>query len=275
MSVKEVLVDAKTIKVTVPSATAIAIGDLLFNNAGVAAKFSAQADAGTEALNQALAASLFLGVSADQRLSTETGTASRVAKADGVFDVTCPSTTWAIGELVGPSENAGGDGLENQQVEKVANPAHAIGYCVQAGTSVTTVRCRLISRYVPGAVRAIYGQGAGDADGDIIAPVVPMAAQQALSGAGAINVTAFYTAWTTTGANAGTLANGTHIGQLKRIQQIVDGGDGTLTPASLSGGTTITFADAGDFALLMWNGTAWVAIQLGNDADGATAPVLA
>lgn len=111
--------------------------------------------------------------------------------------------------------------------------------------------------------------------GSTVVPVIPIAAQQALSGAGAVNITSYYTAWTTTGANAGTLANGAQKGQLKKIQLIVDGGDGTLTPTSLSGGTTITFADAGDFAVLCWNGTAWVAIELGNDADGATAPVLA
>jgi hypothetical protein len=111
--------------------------------------------------------------------------------------------------------------------------------------------------------------------GSNYATYMPLAAQQALSGAGAINVTSYYTAWTTTAANAGTLANGVQVGQRKRIQQIVDGGDGTLTPTSLLGGTTITFADAGDFAELIWNGTAWVPVQLGNDADGATAPVLA
>jgi hypothetical protein len=104
----------------------------------------------------------------------------------------------------------------------------------------------------------------------------PLAAPQALSGPGAINVTTYRTNWTTTGANdAGTLANGVQLGQEKRVQQIVDGGDGILTPVSLSGGTTITFADAGDYAVLAWNGTAWVAIELGNDADGVTAPVLA
>lgn len=104
---------------------------------------------------------------------------------------------------------------------------------------------------------------------------IPTAAQQALSGAGAINVTTFYTAWTTTAANAGTLADGVRVGQLKKVQLIIDGGDGTLTPANLAGGTTITFADAGDYALLLWDGTDWNAIELGNDADGATAPVLA
>lgn len=101
------------------------------------------------------------------------------------------------------------------------------------------------------------------------------AAQQALSGAGAITVNQYYTAWTTTGADAGTLADGTFVGQLKKVQLIVDGGAGTLTPVSLAGGTTITFADAGDYVILRWNGSNWRAIEIGNDADGATGPVLA
>ena len=36
-----------------------------------------------------------------------------------------------------------------------------------------------------------------------------------------------------------------------------------------------TYTDAGDFALLMWVGTAWRVLELGNDADGATAPGIA
>lgn len=106
---------------------------------------------------------------------------------------------------------------------------------------------------------------------------ISSAAAQALSGAGAMNVTSYYTAWTTTGAEAGTLAAGKVHGQLKKIQLIVDGGDGTLTPSALLTGTTITFADAGDFVILMWNADVkkWCLIEAGNDADGATAPVVA
>jgi predicted RecA/RadA family phage recombinase len=111
--------------------------------------------------------------------------------------------------------------------------------------------------------------------GDFLNAVIPTAAQQALSGAGAITITEYYTAWTTTGADAGTLADGVQAGVLKKIQLIVDGGDGTLTPVTLTGGTTITFADAGDYAILQWDGSSWIPIELGNDADGATAPVLA
>lgn len=111
--------------------------------------------------------------------------------------------------------------------------------------------------------------------GSTFVPLIPIAAQQALSGAGAINITTYYTAWTTTGANAATLVNGVVKGQMKKIQMIVDADDGTLTPTTLTGGTTITFADVGDFVILCWDGTSWVPVELGNAADGVTAPVIA
>jgi hypothetical protein len=110
----------------------------------------------------------------------------------------------------------------------------------------------------------------------ILVPFYFDAAPDALSGAGAITVTNYYTAWTTTGAQAGTLADGLVKGQLKKVQLIVDGGNGTLTIASPVSEATdvITFADAGDYANLIWNGTAWRILEVGNDADGATAPVI-
>ena len=117
----------------------------------------------------------------------------------------------------------------------------------------------------------------GFKQGAMFVPCIPNAAQQSLSGAGACNVTAFYTAVTTTGPAALTLAAGTELRQLKKIQMIVDGGNGTLTIADpvSSSLDVITFADVGDFALLIWNGTAWRVIELGNDVDGATSPAIA
>lgn len=106
-------------------------------------------------------------------------------------------------------------------------------------------------------------------------PFIPIASQQNLTGAGAVNVTTYYTAWTTTGVNAATLADGVVKGQLKKIQMVVDAGDGTLTPTNLSGGTTITFADAGDYAILCFDGTDWVLLESGNSSDGVTAPAFA
>ena len=83
---------------------------------------------------------------------------------------------------------------------------------------------------------------------------------QSLSGAGAVDVTNTVTEITSTGADALTLANGT-VGQVKVITMIVDGGDATLTPTTFAGGTTITFNDAGDSVILVYNTTVgWVAV---------------
>jgi len=106
-------------------------------------------------------------------------------------------------------------------------------------------------------------------------PFVIVAAQDAVSDTAACSVANYYSTLTTTGAAVPTLADGTIIGQMKKIQMIVDAGDAVLTPANLNGGTTITFADVGDTAELVWNGTGWTAVALYNIVDGATAPVLA
>jgi hypothetical protein len=84
---------------------------------------------------------------------------------------------------------------------------------------------------------------------------------QQLSGAGAVDITNLVTEITTTGADALTLANGS-AGQIKIITMVVDGGDGTLTPATFANGTTITFNDANDtVALLYANTIGWVIIS--------------
>lgn len=109
-------------------------------------------------------------------------------------------------------------------------------------------------------------------------PVYPTAAPQSLSGAGAVNVTSYFTAVTTTGANALTLAAGTVKGQMKKIQLTVDAGDGTLTIANpVSAATdTIVFSNIGDTAELIWDGTAWAHIALYNEATAAiTTPTIA
>ena len=83
---------------------------------------------------------------------------------------------------------------------------------------------------------------------------------QSLSGAGAVDLTNLITEVTTTGADALTLADGTTSGQIKIINMIVDGGDGTLTPVTFANGTTITFDAVGESATLVWNSTVgWVA----------------
>ncbi len=90
---------------------------------------------------------------------------------------------------------------------------------------------------------------------------------QSLSGAGAVDLTNLVTELTTTGANALTLADGTTSGQVKIINMIVDGGDGTLTPTTFANGTTITFDAVAESATLVWNSTiGWIATSV----QGAT-----
>ena len=82
---------------------------------------------------------------------------------------------------------------------------------------------------------------------------------QALSGAGAVNITDAITEWTTTGVDAGTLVDGTE-GLRKVIVMVADGGNGTLTPTNLAGGTTITFNDVGDSVELLFTNGSWFII---------------
>ena len=78
---------------------------------------------------------------------------------------------------------------------------------------------------------------------------------QALSGAGAVDITSLITQVTTTGSNqALTLTNGAN-GQLKIVTMVADGGDAILTPTTFANGSTITFNDVGDSAILVYNTT--------------------
>ena len=85
---------------------------------------------------------------------------------------------------------------------------------------------------------------------------------QALSGAGAVDITNLVTEITTTGADALTLANGS-AGQIKIITMVVDGGGAaTVTPATFANGTDLTFADVNDTVCLVWASTiGWVIVS--------------
>jgi len=90
-------------------------------------------------------------------------------------------------------------------------------------------------------------------------------AVQALSGAGAVNLTTLTTAFTSTATgNALTLADGV-AGQLKMIVYVAEaaGGDtGILTPTNLGAGSTITFNAVGNSCLLQFIGTDWWVVSL-------------
>jgi len=93
---------------------------------------------------------------------------------------------------------------------------------------------------------------------------------------GAISVATYYTTLDSdAGGDAFTLADGTYVGQLKKIQMIVDGGgSAVITLTTPEDENTITMANAGDFVVLRWSGTGWRVVEAGNAADGVTAPAL-
>jgi len=107
-----------------------------------------------------------------------------------------------------------------------------------------------------GFIGAVTGNITGNVTGDIFAT------NQALSGAGAVNVTDMLTSLTTTGAaQALTLANGT-TGQIKIISHVVDGGSAVLTPTTKIGFTTITFTNVGDSATLVYTAAGWAIVGI-------------
>lgn len=100
--------------------------------------------------------------------------------------------------------------------------------------------------------------------GTLVARMMPIAVQQALSGPGDITITQLYTAFTSTGTgNALTLADATVIGHTKRIKYVAEAGGsdtGVLTPTHFGASTTITFNAVGDEVELVWDGAKWVCV---------------
>ena len=76
-------------------------------------------------------------------------------------------------------------------------------------------------------------------------------APQALTAAGAVNITAAITTIATSGAIALTLIDGI-AGQLKFITMVTQSGTATLTPTTLNGKSTIAFIADGDSVLLLF-----------------------
>lgn len=108
------------------------------------------------------------------------------------------------------------------------------------------------------------GNVTGNVTGDLTGRVFGTVATR--SGAGAVPITAGTVRLTTTGTNALTLANGVN-GQILTIVMVADSGDGTLTPATKTGYSSITFTAVGNAVTLQFLTTVgWMVI----DNYGAT-----
>jgi hypothetical protein len=96
----------------------------------------------------------FVGVVSQSKRTGDTvpyGNSAAVIRVatSGVFEADLDAaTTMQIGDWVGPTK-ASGTALVSQTVEKVTAGNQAIGICVEAGTSLTRVKFKLISKLFP------------------------------------------------------------------------------------------------------------------------------
>jgi len=150
--------DTNPVVAAVDSATVIEIGDLVYQDTDDAKPASSQADQGSETANQELFADSFLGVAMQRSRSGDTDPL-RIATT-GVFELDCPSGTFELGDLLGADENAGGDGLLDQQAAKVAASKYAIGRVAKrVATASTSVLVDIRSTVMTGGVEGSSPSG--------------------------------------------------------------------------------------------------------------------
>lgn len=107
-------------------------------------------------------------------------------------------------------------------------------------------------------------------------PVVHTAATEVIA-EGAPGAISIATYCTTIGADAGgdafTLADGTIVGQLKKIIFVsTSGGTGVVTGNFRASTNTLTFTAAGEYGLFVWDGTDWLDIELSSVGAGLDTP---
>lgn len=133
--------------------TVIEIGDLLYLEGGNVKPASSQTDQGTLALNQGTFHDNFIGV-AMQCTTGATAETIRVSTT-GVFEFSCLSATFGVGDLLGSTEDGTGGALESQIVISVATENLALGRCVkQTASGSEQVFVDIVSTVVRGGPQA-------------------------------------------------------------------------------------------------------------------------
>lgn len=131
-----------------PTST-IESGDFVANvsdKAVVASAFTWTTDLATTQTNFAAA---FLGVSESRsRAGVEDTRDLRIAvNMDGTYEADCTSANYTVGQYVGLAKDTGNNLLASK-VEGCSTKERAIGVVVEAGTSLTRVKFRLINTVV-------------------------------------------------------------------------------------------------------------------------------
>jgi hypothetical protein len=188
-------------------------------------------------------------------------------KNSGIIYVNTGSTATPVWS---PLDSTATDPLTDGQIfvgnaSNVATDVAMTGDVAIDNTGVTTVVGAAGDFAVVGNLSVSATSAISNASTELVPFITIATTPQALSGPGAVNVTSYQTRFTSTGTgNALTLADGVQVGQLKKISYIAEGagGDtGVLTPTNPFGFATITFNAIGDYAVLFWAGSVWIAID--------------
>lgn len=143
--------DTQPVVAAVDADSNIELGDLLFWDGDDAKPASLQPDQGSEAANQQLFASKFLGVAMQ---ASPTGESSPIRVATGgVFEFTTPGGSFDLGDWVGVDENDAGTVLENQRLVKVTSSQLAIGRVARRSMDGHTVWVAICSTVMAGGVK--------------------------------------------------------------------------------------------------------------------------
>lgn len=133
---------------------AINKGDLCFYSTNTVVPASSLTDLLSLLANQAAYALLFVGIAAESKTTSDVAGTIGIITDVMDIDIPCTSSAWEIGDDIALAEDvATGTIVQNQLVRKGTVKASRIGYCSQRqGSAVTTVRCRLFSRFAPSNV---------------------------------------------------------------------------------------------------------------------------
>lgn len=142
---------ADQIEVEAAPETLVEIGDLMFldtdEDPPVAKPASSQDDALTEAANQSLFATRFLGISNSKRLASDLVAGPVRIITNRIFELPCVNDDYEVGDFIGAVEADGGEALENQLVTLVDDQEAAIGIVMQRASG-TMVKALVFSRYL-------------------------------------------------------------------------------------------------------------------------------
>ncbi len=157
--------DTKPLEAPFTSSQVFFVGDLVARATdGTIYRAEDESWVSNEATTRDNFVSKFIGVVEQKKRAADVqpyGNSAAVARVstDGTFEADLDTaTTLIIGDWVGPNK-ASGNALVSQVVKKVTAGDQAIGFVVEAGTSLTRCKFRLMSKLTPGGPSNTFESG--------------------------------------------------------------------------------------------------------------------